>query len=616
MVSTSVVVGQGADSRHDREPVVNNFSIQVATVNGSGSQSANSVLMRAIFEMGVPVSGKNLFPSNIAGLPTWFTIRVSKDGYVARKSTSELLIAMNSESAAEDVRALKPGSVVVFDEPLKLEALRDDLAFYSVPFDKLVGPLAPEPKLKKLLRNMIYVGVMAHLLSLEMAEVEDAISKQFSGKKRATEVNVAAARAGYEFAAANLSRSRFQVERMNENANKIIIDGNAAAALGALFAGVTVVSWYPITPSSSLIESLTEFLKRYRVGADGKATFAVVQAEDELAAVGMVLGASWAGARAMTSTSGPGISLMAEMTGLGYYVEIPAVIWDVQRVGPSTGLPTRTAQSDLLSTAFLSHGDTKHPILLPASVADCFEFGMAAFDLAERLQTPIFVLSDLDIGMNHWVSDPFAYPSAPQDRGKVLSKRDVERLGGFARYKDVDGDGIGYRTLPGTAHPNAAWFARGSGHNENAQYSERPEDYVNNMDRLSRKWETARSLVPAPVAERSTPGAKVGIIAYGSSHWAVLESLDQLEAGQIPIDYLRVRAYPFNTAVNDFIAAHERVYVIDQNRDAQMLQLIKLDIAPAEVVKLRSLCYYTGHPLDAAFVTDSIVSQEAIEEQK
>jgi 2-oxoglutarate ferredoxin oxidoreductase subunit alpha len=622
MVSTRVGVGQGTDNGQSREPVVNNFSIRVATVNGSGSQSANSVLMRAIFRMGVPVSGKNLFPSNIAGLPTWFTIRVSKDGYVARKAVSELLIAMNPESAAEDVHALNPGGVVVFDEPLRLDALRNDLTFYSVPFDKLVVPIAPDPKLKKLLRNMIYVGVMAHLLSLEMAEVEAAIGKQFSGKKRATEVNVLAARAGYEFAAANLAPSRFRVERMNENANKIIIDGNAAGALGALFAGVTVVSWYPITPSSSLIESLIEFLRKYRVDAEGKASFAVLQAEDEMAAVGMVLGASWAGARAMTSTSGPGISLMSEMAGLGYYVEIPAVIWDVQRAGPSTGLPTRTAQGDLLSTAFLSHGDTRHPLLLPASVAECFEFGMTAFDLAERLQTPVFVLSDLDIAMNHWVSDPFPYPTAALDRGKVLSKEELERVGGFARYADVDGDGIGYRTLPGNGHPNAAWFARGSGHNEKAQYSERPEDYVNNLDRLKRKWETARALVPEPLVERrvlsASPGkkagARIGIIAYGSSHWAVLESLDELAAEQIAADYLRLRAYPFNAAVEEFIAAHERVYVIDQNRDAQMLQLIKLDIAAAEVVKLRSVCYYTGHPLDARSVTDSIMLQEGVME--
>jgi 2-oxoglutarate/2-oxoacid ferredoxin oxidoreductase subunit alpha len=444
-----------------------------------------------------------------------------------------------------------------------------------------------------------------------MPEVEEAIRRQFSGKKRATEVNVSAVRAGYAYATANLSRSGYKVERMNENANKIIIDGNSAGALGALFAGVTVVPWYPITPSSSLIEGLIDYLKEYRVDANGKATFAVVQAEDELAAIGMVIGASWAGARAMTATSGPGISLMAEFTGLAYYVEIPAVIWNVQRVGPSTGLPTRTAQGDLLSTAFLSHGDTKHPMLLPASVAECFEFGGTAFDLAERLQTPVFVLSDLDIGMNHWVSDPFPYPEKPLDRGKVLSKEDLDRLGSFARYKDVDGDGIGYRTLPGTEHPNAAWFARGSGHNEKAQYSERPDDYVNNLERLNRKWETARHIVPAPVAVVTTPGAKIGIIAFGSSHWGTVESVHQLMQEQdIAADYLRLRAYPFSQAVNQFIAAHERVYVIDQNRDAQMLQLLKVDVVAADVVKLRSICHFSGLPLDARFVTDNIASQE------
>jgi 2-oxoglutarate ferredoxin oxidoreductase subunit alpha len=518
---------------------------------------------------------------------------------------------MNAESAAEDVSALKSGAVVLFDEPLKLGELRSDVEFFAVPYDKLVGPIAPEPKLKKLLRNMVYVGVMAHLLSLDLAEVEKAIGTQFRGKKRATEVNVAAARAGFEYASANFAHTRFKVERMNQTAGKIIIDGNSAAALGALFAGVTVVPWYPITPSSSLIETLAEYLRQYRVDAEGKATFAVVQAEDELAAIGMVLGANWAGARAMTSTSGPGISLMAEFSGLGYYVEIPAVIWDVQRVGPSTGLPTRTAQSDLLSTAFLSHGDTKHPMLLPATMGECFEFAMAAFDVAERLQTPVFVMSDLDLGMNHWISDPFPYPEAPINRGKVLSKEDLERLGGFARYKDVDGDGVGYRTLPGTDHPNAAWFARGSGHDENARYSERPDDYFKNMDRLNRKWETARGLVPAPVLEHEEPGAKVGIIAFGSSHWAVVESVDQLRAEQgLAADYLRLRAYPFSAAVEEFIAAHERVYIVEQNRDGQMQQLIKMDIAPAAVAKLRGVCHYSGHPLDSRFVTDNIVSQE------
>ena len=611
MASIDVALNQGTDSREDRELVVNNFSIQVATVNGSGSQSANSVLLRTIFLMGVPVSGKNLFPSNIAGLPTWFTIRVSKDGYVARKPDSEILVAMNAETAAEDVSKLKPGSVVVFDEPLKLEGVRTDVEFYAIPFDKLVAPVAPEPKLKKLLRNMVYVGVLAHLLKLEMPELETAISKQFSGKKRATEINVAAAHAGYEYAVANLKQTRFAVQRMNENADKIIIDGNTAGAMGALFGGVTVVPWYPITPSSSLIESLMELLKEHRVDAEGRATFAVVQAEDELAAIGMVLGASWAGARAMTATAGPGISLMAEFTGLGYYAEIPAVIWNVQRVGPSTGLPTRTAQGDLLSTAFLSHGDTKHPMLLPSSAAECFEFGMKAFDLAERLQTPLFVMSDLDIGMNNWVSETFEYPETPLDRGKVLSKEDLDRLGSFARYKDVDGDGIGWRTLPGTEHPNAAWFARGSGHNEKAQYSERPEDYVNNLNRLDQKWKTARTLVPAPVVEHATPGAKIGIIAFGSSHWAVVESVDQLKKKGVAVDYLRLKAYPFSAAVQEFIVSHDRVYVVEQNRDAQMLQLIKVDIEAKDVVRLRSILNYDGHPLEALLVTESIVNQEA-----
>ena len=624
MGSFDVALEQGIPIRQEGGLVVNNFSIQVATVNGSGSQSANSVLMRAIFQMGVPVSSKNLFPSNIAGLPTWFTIRVSKDGYEARKHDSEVLIAMNPESATEDVTGLKPGSVVLFDEPLRLSGLRTDVAFYAVPFDKLVAPLAPEPKLKKLLRNMVYVGAMAHLLGLEMAEVENAIGKQFQGKKRAMDFNVAAARTGHEYAAANFAPCRYRVERMNETAGKIIIDGNAAAALGAMFAGVTVVAWYPITPSSSLVESLSEYLRQYRIDADGRATFAVLQAEDELAAIGMVLGAGWVGARAMTATSGPGISLMAEFAGLGYYVEVPAVVWDVQRVGPSTGLPTRTAQADLLSTAFLSHGDTKHPILLPASVGECYEFAMTAFDVAERLQTPVFVLSDLDLGMNHWISDPFPYPEKLPDRGKVLGKEDLDRLGSFSRYKDVDGDGIGYRTLPGTQHPSAAWFARGSGHNEHAQYSERPEDYVRNMDRLNHKWETARSVVPAPVLhsstatpgalgtlEQSRPGADVGIIAFGSSHWAVVETLDQLRQEQgVAADYLRLRAYPFSKALDEFIAAHQRVYVVEQNRDGQMLQLIRMHVAANEVTKLRSVCHYSGLPLEARFVTDAIVVQE------
>ena len=489
---------------------VNDFSIQVATVNGSGSQSANAVLLRSIFHMGVPVTGKSLFPSNIAGLPTWFTIRVSKHGWTARKNDTDILISMNPERAQEDVLSLAPGAVVIFDEPLKLDELRSDVTFYSVPFDRLAAATGAEPKLRKLVRNMVYVGVAAQLLSIDMELLESTVRKMFSRKVKAAELNLSAVRAGYEYAKATLTKQDpFVVEPMNANEGKILIDGNSSAALGALFAGVTVVAWYPITPSTSTVEDLIDYMKQYRVEKDGKASFAIVQAEDELAAIGIVMGAGWAGARAMTATSGPGISLMAEIAGLGYYVEIPSVILDVQRTGPSTGLPTRTSQADLSFIAGLSHGDTKHVMLLPASVKECFELSIEAFDLAEQLQTPVFILSDLDLGMNNWMSEPFEYPEKPINRGKVLNAQQLEGLGGFARYKDVDGDGIGYRTLPGTDHPAAAYFTRGSGHNEKALYSERPEDYANNMLRLARKFETAKTLVPKPILE-GTGKQKVG----------------------------------------------------------------------------------------------------------
>src|SRR5256886_1497593 len=467
MATTDVALRE-ASGRAEPKHVVNNMSIQVATVNGSGSQSSNSVLLRSIFQMGVPVSGKNLFPSNIAGLPTWYTIRANKDGYIARKKEIDFVVAMNSETAQEDVMSLSSGAVVLYDEPLNLSSLRQDLVFYSVPYDKLVAPVCPEAKLRKLVKNMIYVGVVAKLLEIDMAEVEKAIRKQFAKKVKAANLNLAAVQAGFNYAAANLpKRDPYVIQRMDKTTGKIIIDGNAAAALGCMFAGVTMVSWYPITPSSSLPESLIEYMKRFRIGADGKATFAIVQAEDELAAVGMVVGAGWAGARAMTATAGPGISLMAEFAGLAYYVEVPAVIWDIQRVGPSTGLPTRTSQGDILSIAFLSHGDTKNILLIPCSAEECFTMAQDAFELAEHFQTPVFVMSDLDLGMNNWMADPFPYPEKPIKRGKVLSKEDLERLGNFARYKDVDGDGIGYRTLPGTDHPAAAYFSRGSGHTRN-----------------------------------------------------------------------------------------------------------------------------------------------------
>ena len=611
MATTDVALHE-AFGQQEPKRVVNNMSIQVATVNGSGSQSSNTVLLRSIFQMGVPVSGKNLFPSNIAGLPTWYTIRANKDGYIARKKEIDFVIAMNAETAQEDVMSLAPGAAVLYDEPLNLNKLRTDLIFYPVPYDKLVAPVCPEAKLRKLVKNMIYVGVAAQLLGIDMAEVEKALRKQFATKVKAANLNLAAVRAGFDYAVANLTKQDpYFIQRMDKNQGMIIIDGNSAAALGCMFAGVTVVTWYPITPSSSLVETLIDYMKEHRLTADGKATFAIVQAEDELAAIGMVLGAGWAGARSMTATAGPGISLMAEFAGLAYYAEVPGVIWDIQRVGPSTGLPTRTSQGDILSTAFLSHGDTKNVLLLPCSVAECFSMAQEAFDLAEQFQTLVFVMSDLDLGMNNWMSDPFEYPKRPINRGKVLTKEDLDRLGGFARYKDVDGDGVGYRTLPGTEHPAAAYFTRGTGHNEKSGYSERPDDFEKNMERINKKFETARSFVPRPELITEKSKSKIGIIAYGTSHWAIIESRDQLrDEYSIETDYLRLRAYPFSREVHEFIEQHERVYVVEQNRDAQMLSMIKLDIKPELVTRLRSIAHIHGLPLDARSVTDELTSME------
>ncbi len=593
------------------KPIVNDFSIQVATVNGSGSQTANTVLLRALFQMGIPVSGKNLFPSNIAGLPTWFTIRASKDGYIARRRENDILVVMNPETAAEDVAAMGPGAVIVLNEAIKVPPIPDDRIVYRVPMAKLMEPITTDVKLRRLVVNMIYVGVLGELLGLAEDEVERALDAQLGRKPKALALNHAAVRAGWEYAHEHFTqRAPFRAERMDATEGKILIDGNAAGALGALFGGVTVVTWYPITPSSSLVESLIGYLERYRRDpATGKATFAVVQAEDEIAAIGMVLGAGWTGARAMTSTSGPGISLMSEFTGYGYYAEIPAVIWDIQRVGPSTGLPTRTMQGDLLFAHLSSHGDTKHPVLLPSSVRDCYEFGLRAFDLAERLQTPVFVLSDLDLGMNNWMSEPFPYPDEPWDRGKVLTDSQLAELSKFERYRDVDGDGIPFRTLPGSQDPKGVYFTRGSGHNEAAQYSEKPEDYRRGMDRLARKLATARTLVPKPVIDEMRD-AEVGIIAYGSTHWAMVETRDQLREVGVASGYLLLKALPFTDDLKRFVRQHRRVYVVEQNRDGQMFDLVRLDSEPAEVAKLRSVRHYNGLPVDARSVTDAILSLE------
>jgi 2-oxoglutarate/2-oxoacid ferredoxin oxidoreductase subunit alpha len=609
MPVTDAAVQEVGPHQHT-ERIVNDFAIQVATVNGSGSQTANLVLLRSIFQMGVPVAGKNMFPSNIAGLPTWYTIRASAHGYIGRKKEVDFLVAMNPETAKEDVLSLAPGAAVLYDEPLKLNEVRKDLVFYPVPFDKLMQPITHDAKLRRLVRNMVYDGVLSRLLSIEMSQMEKALRKQLGKKQKAIDMNMAALKAGYDYAEASLTKQDpFVVAPMDKTQGMILIEGNAAAAIGCMMAGVTFVGWYPITPSSSLCESLIDYLKKYRRDPEtGKTTYAVIQAEDELAALGMVLGAGWVGARAMTSSAGPGISLMAEFTGLGYYAEIPAVIFDVQRCGPSTGLPTRTGQQDMLSAAMLSHGDTKHPLLIPASVTECYTMAMDAFDLAEQLQTPVFVMSDLDLGMNTWMAKPFDYPTKPFNRGKKLDAATLKRIGDWGRYRDVDGDGIPYRTVPGDGMP--AYFTRGSGHNELAQYSERAEDYSKNLARLARKFETARTMVPRPEIEMES-GSKVGIIAYGTTHWAIVESRDQLrhEHG-LETSYLRLRSYPFTADVFEFIDRCDRVYVVEQNRDSQMLSLLRMEATPSQIAKLRTIPCYAGLPLDGRTVTTELMKQE------
>ena len=586
--------------------LVNDFSIEVATVNGSGSQTANIVLMRTIFQMGVPVTGKNLFPSNIAGLPTWFQIRANHKGYKARKAGIDLMICMNPETAREDVAKVRPGTLVIYDEPLKLDALRPDLQYIPVPFQKLVAASCPEVKLHKLVKNMIYVGVAAQLLGLDMEEVKAAIAKQLDGKQKAIDLNQGAVQAGFDWASAEAPRQdRLRVVRDDKTRGQIIIDGNSACALGAMFAGVTVVAWYPITPSSSVVESLIDYAKTYRKDPEtGKLNVAIIQMEDEIASAGVVVGAGWAGARSMTATSGPGISLMSEFIGLGYFAECPGVFIDVQRMGPSTGLPTRTSQGDVELCAKCSHGDTLHICLYPGNMEECFHFTYQAFDLAERFQTPVFVVSDLDLGMQNWAAEPFAYPEGDLDRGKVLGEKELAELQDWGRYKDVDGDGICPRTLPGTPGGKGAYFNRGTGHSQYALYSERPEDLLATVDRLKKKFLSASASVPKPVLMGA--GGPRGILAYGSSDPAVLEARDLLgEQFGKDTDYLRVRALPFNEDVEAFLAGHDVVYVVEQNRDGQMTGLLR-EFYPELTMRIRKVLHYDSTAITAQTIVDQI----------
>ncbi len=583
------------------DPIVNDLTIQAATVNGSGSQTANLVLTRAIFKMGIPVAPKNVFPSNIEGLPTWYQLRVTPEGHMARSDRVDILIAFNAATWREDLKTVRPGGVVIHEEAYSTADARTDVIYYSVPFAKLA--------------NMIYVGFVAGVLGIPWDAVEHGVRRQFLSKPKAVQVNLDAIKVGLDHWQDNFSKQdAYRLEPMTGAVEgKVLVEGNQAAALGALMGGVTVAAWYPITPSSSLCEYLIAYADRFRIDPKtGEKRIAVVQAEDELAAVGMAIGAAWAGARSMTSTSGPGISLMAEFAGLAYYAEVPVVIFDIQRIGPSTGLPTRTSQGDVGFAYTLSHGDTKHLVLLPGSVEECYEFGRDAFDYADRFQTPVFVLSDLDLGMNLWMTPEFKYPEKPFDRGKVLSKDELERLSGeWARYADKDGDGVTYRTLPGTDHPNAGFFTRGSGHDEHARYTENADAYARNMDRLNRKFETARKAMPAPVIDE-TAKSPVGLIAFGSTHVAVVEARQTLAEAGRPVDYLRVRALPLSAEVAEFVRRHERVYVVEQNRDGQMYDLVRLALPPDLVGRLHSIRHYNGQPIPAEAVTEPLLESERV----
>ncbi len=608
-MSTTQPGTKAASTSTDR--IVNDFSMTVATVNGSGSQTSNLTLLRSLFKMGIPVSGKNLFPSNIQGLPTWYTIRVSKDGYTARRETHEIVVAMNPVTFADDLAKVVPGGAFFYADHIKQAVTRDDVAAYPVPAKSIARESGAPSHLRDYVANMAYVGVLAHILEMDMKKIYMALDFHFKGKEGPINLNYGVIEAAAKWAAENLEKQDpYVVEELDLTKDYIMADGNTAAALGSIYGGVQYVSWYPITPASSLVESISARISGLRdwEGQEGK-TYAIVQSEDELAAIGMAVGAGWAGLRSLTSTSGPGVSLMTEFIGLAYFSEIPVVVWNIVRVGPSTGLPTRTSQGDLTMTYFLGHGDTQQIIMLPSSASECFEFGWKSFDIAERMQTPVFVLSDLDLGMNQWMSEKFEYPDTEMDRGKVLWEEDMENLTErWGRYLDVDGDGITYRTVPGNKHKASAYFARGTGHDEYAGYSEDSEVWERNMARLVKKFQTARQYLPKPFLTGDGK-SDVGIIAFGSTEAAVLEGLDRLSEAGVTADYLRVRALPCTEEIRDFIDAHQRVYVIELNRDGQMHQILKIEY-PELATKMVSLPKHDGMPLSARFVTEAVLAEE------
>jgi 2-oxoglutarate ferredoxin oxidoreductase subunit alpha len=588
---------------------INDFVVKFANVNGSGSASANSMFAKAILRMGVPVAARNIFPSNIQGLPTWYEVRVSEAGHLGRRGGVDLMVAMNPQTWKKDIAAIEPGGYLLYDstKPLPPEGVRDDITLLGVPLTAICNRAYSDPRQRQLFKNIIYVGALTALLGVEKEVTDQLVAEQFPGKERLIKPNLEALAMGREAALSDLPRIGLTVRRADAVGDRIYVEGNEAAALGAVWGGATVCAWYPITPSTSLAEAFMAHCKTQRTDPDtGEARYAIIQAEDEIASIGVVIGAGWNGARAFTCTSGPGISLMQEFVGLSYFAEIPAVIFDVQRGGPSTGMPTRTQQADILSAAYASHGDTKHPLLFPQDPAECFEMGALAFDLADRLQTTVFVMLDLDIGMNEWLCAPFAWDADRRlDRGKIMTRERLDAGEDFGRYREVDGDGIPYRTLPGVHPERGAYFTRGTSRDPNARYSEEGSVYVDNMERLLRKFETAKTMIPAPVIRRAARRTSHGVIYFGSTSHAMNESLEQLADEGVHLDALRLRGFPFSDEVAKFIAAHETVFVVEQNRDGQTRTLImnELEVDPA---KLSAVLGYDGSPITARFITQTI----------
>jgi len=593
----------------DKENRLNNFVIRLANVNGTGSASANNLLMKSIFRMGIPVTGKNYFPSNIQGLPTWYEIRVSGDGYLARAGRTDIMVAMNAQTYSQDLKQLDAGGYLIYDSswPREKQFTREDITVLGVPLAKMCNEAFSNPRARILMKNMVYVGVLSALLEIDEKVIHALIEEMFAKKEKLIPANKQAIAMGKEYVLEHFDCPLdTKLKALDKTKNHIMIDGNTASGLGCVYAGATVAAWYPITPSTTVMDSFKSFCKQFRENPEsGERDYCIIQAEDELAAIGMVLGASWNGARAFTSTSGPGVSLMGEFLGLGYFAEIPAVLIDVQRVGPSTGMPTRTQQSDIMPAAYASHGDTKHVVLFPANPKECFEMAINSFDLAERLQTPVIVLQDLDIGMNDWMVEEFNWDGAYKpDRGKVLSEKELDEAAAFYRYLDVDGDGIAARSYPGI-HKKGAYFLRGSGHNKFGGYTENSDEYQEVLDRLLVKWETAKTLVPKPVLTKAKKKTKIGLISSGGCDYAVLEAMDRLAAQNIFIDYLRVKAFPFTQEVEAFIESHDQIYVVEQNRDAQLKSLLTLE-TKATKDQLISILDYAGMPLAARVVVSAI----------